>query len=62
MTAQQSTLTSVIGEFRTLGFVAYHYPKKNAVALNGFPAIPEKQAIEKMRAMIQKSKAERGKA
>lgn len=62
MTKEKSTLASVIDEFRSLGFAAFSYPKKGAVSISGFPAIPERQAIKKMREMIQKSKAERGSA
>lgn len=62
MTKEKSTLASVIDEFQSLGFIVHHYPKKRSISISGFPAIPEKQAIKKMREMIQKSKAERGSA
>ena len=44
-----TNLTDVLSEYRATGRLAFHYPRKNTVSLNGGKAVPVKDAIKIMR-------------
>jgi len=46
--ALTATQVKILAEYIKTGRVAHLYPKKRTIALNSFPGVPIKDAIEKM--------------
>jgi ferritin-like protein len=44
----------IISKYQATGRVAWYYPSKKRITLNGFPSLPEKEAIKRMLEVIKK--------
>ncbi len=45
--------TTIIESYRATGRLAFHYPRKKLISLNGHKAIPVKEAIAQMRHLLE---------
>lgn len=46
------SIQKLIKQYEATGRIAHRYPRKKQISLNGFRAIPEKEAIKKMRRVV----------
>ena len=52
----KSKIKEIINQYEATGRVAFYHPRKKTISLNGFPELPENEAIRRMLECINDTK------